>query len=94
MCGCLPDWGGMGLTNGPGSCSLTNPTTGTTEGAPCALVGPCIVYPVCSCDTTGCSVDMHNASTNLDIHLAGNKLDGSISGLPMAPLNVHLTRSP
>jgi hypothetical protein len=90
-CGCLPNWPGMGAA---GSCSLQNPATGAAEAIPCALVGPCSVYPICSCDATGCSVDMQNASTRLDVQLAGDKLDGSIAGLPTSPLNVHFTRSP
>jgi hypothetical protein len=106
MCGCLPDWGGMGsggvgsggmgsgVTGPTGSCSINDPTTGAAEAIPCPLVGPCIVYAVCSCDATGCSVDMQNASTKLDVQLAGDKLDGSIAGLPQSPLNVHFTRSP
>jgi hypothetical protein len=93
-CGCLPNWGGMGSTNGTGPCSINNPTTGAAEAIPCALVGPCTFDRICSCDATGCSVDMQNASTKLDVQLAGDKLDGSIAGLSQSPLNVHFTRSP
>lgn len=95
MCACLPDWAGMGSTTGTGSCSITNPTTGAAEAIPCALFGPCGLYfQVCSCDATGCSVDMQNSSTKLDVQLASNKLDGSISGLQPSALNAHFTRSP
>jgi hypothetical protein len=94
MCGCLPNWSGMGSTIGTGSCSINNPTTGAAEAISCALVGPCFAYPICSCDATGCSVDMTNSATKLDVQLNGNKLDGSIAGLSVSPLNVHLTQSP
>jgi hypothetical protein len=93
LCGCLPNWDFMGSTLDTGSCSINNPTTGAAAAIPCALVGPCHKDLICSCDATGCSVDMQNASTQLDVRLAGDKLDGSIAGLPQSPLNVHLTRS-
>jgi len=93
-CGCLPDWSGEGSVTAAGSCTMTRPDTLEQVPVPCTLRAPCEAYPVCFCNAAGCSVNMEDPNSTLDVQLAGDRLDGSISGLSSAPLNVHLTRSP
>jgi hypothetical protein len=90
-CGCLPDWASMGS---PGQCEITRPDTGAKESVDCALVAPCLASPLCSCTSAGCSFDTRYPTSTLDVQLASNRLDGSMSGFDASPLNVHLTRSP
>jgi hypothetical protein len=95
-CFCLPNWSSMGSTDPNSSaCWLTDPNTGDEVQVSCAQTGSCLIYPVCDqCVAGGCSVDMSHPDATIDVRLASGQFSGSVTGLPMSPLNVYLMMSP
>ncbi|HLK41359.1 MAG TPA: hypothetical protein VKU41_31630 [Polyangiaceae bacterium] len=92
LCGCLPNWEAM-INNDDGKCFLDDPATGEAVPVVCNVYQACNADLVCSCWSTGCTVDTATGESSVDVRLTPGHLDGSITGT-IAPIGLHLTQVP